>query len=158
MGRREFIVPGAATLATASAGGPSTARINHQRSRAMYDVIIIGGSYAGLAAALQLVRARRRVLILDAGQRRNRFAGHSHGFLGQDGQPPGAIAAKGKAEVLAYPTVTWKDALAAQAVRTPDGFVVRAGGGEVHGKRLILATRVVDELPALPRPAARWGT
>jgi len=101
----------------------------------MYDVIIIGGSYAGLAAALQLVRARRRVLILDAGQRRNRFAAHSHGFLGQDGQPPGAIAAKGKAEVLAYPTVTWKDALAAEAVRTPDGFVVRAGGDEFRGKR-----------------------
>ena len=49
----------------------------------MYDVIIIGGSYAGLAAAMQLVRARRRVLILDACQRRNRFAGHSHGFLGR---------------------------------------------------------------------------
>src|SRR5690242_14981054 len=121
MRRREFIVLGAATLATACAGGPSKARIHNQRSRAMYDVIIVGGSYAGLAAALQLVRARRSVLILDAGQRRNRFAGHSHGFLGQDGQPPGAIAAKGKAEVLAYPTVTWKDALATEAVRVPDG-------------------------------------
>ena len=123
----------------------------------MYDVIIIDGSYAGLAAALQLVRARRRVLILDGGQRRNRFASHSHGFLGQDGQPPGAIAAKGKAEVLAYPTVTWKDALAAEAVRTPDGFVVRAGGDEFRGKRLILATGVVDELPAVPGLEERWG-
>src|SRR5213075_372741 len=132
-------------------------RINHERSLAMYDVIIIGGSYAGLAAALQLVRARRRVLILDAGQRRNRFAGHSHGFLGQDGQPPWAIAAKGKAEVLAYPTVTWKDALAAEAVRTQDGFVVRAGGDEFRGKRLILATGVVDELPAVPGLEERWG-
>ena len=54
----------------------------------MYDVIIIGGSYSGLAAALQLARARRTVLIIDTGERRNRFAGHSHGFLGQDGQPP----------------------------------------------------------------------
>src|SRR5206468_9964042 len=116
----------------------------------MYDVIIIGGSYSGLAAALQLARARRTILIIDTGQRRNRFAGHSHGFLGQDGQPPAAIAAKGKAEVLAYPTATWKDALAAEAVRTPDGFVVRAGGDEFHGKRLILATGVVDVLPAVP--------
>jgi thioredoxin reductase len=123
----------------------------------MYDVIIIGGSYAGLAAAMQLVRARRRVLVLDAGQRRNRFAAHSHGFLGQDGQPPGTIAAKGKAEVLAYPTVTWKDALATEAVRAPDGFVVRAGGDEFHGKRLILATGVVDELPAVPGLEQRWG-
>ena len=52
-----------------------------------YDVIIVGGSYAGMAAALQLVRARRSVLMIDAGERRNRFASHSHGFLGQDGVP-----------------------------------------------------------------------
>ncbi|WP_447602618.1 NAD(P)/FAD-dependent oxidoreductase [Nitrospira sp. Nam80] len=123
----------------------------------MYDVIIIGGSYAGLAAALQLVRARRRVLILDAGQRRNRFAHHSHGFLGQDGQPPEAIAAKGRSEVLAYPTVTWREALATEARPISDGFVVRAGSDEHEGKRLILATGVVDELPPIPGLAERWG-
>jgi thioredoxin reductase len=123
----------------------------------MYDVIIIGGSYAGLAAALQLARARRKVLVLDTGERRNRFAGHSHGFLGQDGQPPGAIAAKGKAEVLAYPTVTWKGALATEAMRAPDGFVVRAGSDEFRGKRLILATGVVDDLPSIPGLSERWG-
>ena len=66
----------------------------------MFDVIIIGGSYAGLAAALQLGRARRHVLIIDGGQRRNRLARHSHGFLGQDGQPSEVIAAKGRSEVL----------------------------------------------------------
>lgn len=123
----------------------------------MYDVIIIGGSYAGLAAALQLVRARRHVLIIDAGQRRNRFAHHSHGFLGQDGQPPEAIAAKGRSEVLAYPTVTWREALATEARFVSDGFVVRAGSDEHRGKRLILATGVVDELPAIPGLAERWG-
>src|SRR3954471_6998384 len=73
----------------------------------MHDVIIVGGSYAGLAAALQLGRARRSVLVLDGGQRRNRFVSVSHGFLGQDGASPDEIAAKGKAEVLAYPTVEW---------------------------------------------------
>ena len=123
----------------------------------MYDVIIIGGSYAGLAAALQLVRARRHVLIVDAGQRRNRFAHHSHGFLGQDGQPPEAIAAKGRSEVLAYPTVTWREALATEARSVSDGFVVRAGSDEHRGKRLILATGVVDEFPAIPGLAERWG-
>jgi thioredoxin reductase len=123
----------------------------------MHDVIIIGGSYAGLAAALQLARARRRVLILDAGQRRNRFAGHSHGFLGQDGQPPEAIAARGRADVLAYPTVTWRDARATEAVSTPDGFLVRASGEEFRSKRLIVATGVIDELPAVPGLADRWG-
>ena len=123
----------------------------------MYDVIIIGGSYAGLAAALQLVRARRHVLIVDAGQRRNRFAHHSHGFLGQDGQPPEAIVAKGRSEVLAYPTVTWREELATEARSVSDGFVVRAGSDEHRGKRLILATGVIDELPAIPGLVERWG-
>ena len=123
----------------------------------MYDAIIIGGSYAGLAAALQLGRARRRVLIVDSGQRRNRFASHSHGFLGQDGQPPAAIAVKGRAEVLAYPTVTWREALASAASSIQDGFVVRVDGEELRGKRLILAMGVTDELPALPGLADLWG-
>jgi thioredoxin reductase len=123
----------------------------------MDDVIIIGGSYAGLAAALQLGRARRRVLVLDAGQRRNRFARHSHGFLGQDGQPPDAIAAKGRSEVLAYPTVGWREATATEARPIPGGFLVRTGSEEHRGKRVILATGVVDELPAIPGLAERWG-
>lgn len=62
-----------------------------------HDVIVVGGSYSGMAATLQLVRARRSVLVIDAGQRRNRFASHSHGFLGQDGVPPGEIAANARA-------------------------------------------------------------
>lgn len=50
-----------------------------------FDVIIVGGSYAGISAGMQLARARRRVLVMDTGLRRNRFARASHGFLGQDG-------------------------------------------------------------------------
>ena len=72
-----------------------------------HDVIIIGGSYAGLAAGLQLARARRRVLVIDAGMRRNRFAGNSHGFLTQDGTAAAEIAAKGRSQLLAYDTVEW---------------------------------------------------
>lgn len=59
----------------------------------MQDVIVVGGSYAGMAAALQLLRARRSVTIVDEGLQRNRFASHSHGFLGQDGVDPATIAA-----------------------------------------------------------------
>jgi len=124
----------------------------------MYDVIIIGGSYSGLAAALQLARARRTVLIIDTGERRNRFAGHSHGFLGQDGQPPAAIQAKGKAEVLAYSTVKCLDARATQATRIRDGFQVTAGGETFEARRLILATGVSDQLPDIPGLKERWGT
>ncbi len=67
------------------------------------DVAIVGGSYAGLSAALQLARARRSVVIIDAGLRRNRFAETSHGFLSRDGEAPSAIAESGRRQLLAYP-------------------------------------------------------
>lgn len=123
----------------------------------MYDVIIIGGSYAGLAAALQLGRARRSVLVIDAGQRRNRAAAHSHGFLGQDGVSPAEIQAKGRAEVLAYPTVSWLDGSVDSVARSEDGFVARIGERVLSCRRLILATGVIDELPAIPGLRERWG-
>jgi thioredoxin reductase len=123
----------------------------------MHDVVIVGGSYAGMAAALQLGRARRSVLVFDAGQRRNRFASHSHGFLGQDGQSPEAIAAKGRAEVLAYPTVKWIDAAVREATRIAGGFVVRTAEQEYQSRRLILALGVGDELPQIPGLRERWG-
>ena len=72
-----------------------------------YDVMVIGGSYAGMAAALQLLRARRSVLIVDAGKRRNHAAAHSHGFLGQDGVDPAELARVARLQLMAYPTLTW---------------------------------------------------
>jgi thioredoxin reductase len=124
----------------------------------MYDIIVVGGSYAGISAALQLARARRRVLIVDAGIRRNRFATHSHGFLGQDGRDPAEIAATARAEVLAYPTVTWIDGIATDAHATTDGFAVRLVSGEQHeARRLVLAAGVVDDLPDIPGVAEHWG-
>ena len=123
----------------------------------MHDVIIIGGSYAGLAAALQLGRARRRVLVLDAGQRRNRFATSSYGFLGSDGRSPDEIAARGRADVAAYPTVTFREGRVTEIRAIEGGFSARAGDDEHRGKRIILATGVVDQMPAIPGIAERWG-
>lgn len=124
----------------------------------MDEVIVVGGSYAGIAAALQLVRARRRVLLVDAGVRRNRRAAHSHGFLGQDGRDPAEIAAKGRAEVLAYPTARWVDASAESVAREGDAFAVTVATGERFvAERLILALGVIDDLPDLPGVAERWG-
>lgn len=123
-----------------------------------FDVAVIGGSYAGMSAAMQLARARRRVLVVDAGSRRNRFAAASHGFLGQDGRSPGAIAALGKQQLLAYPTVRWLDGSAVLAESVEGGFRVRMQAGmEVLARQLILAMGVVDELPAIPGLAERWG-
>jgi thioredoxin reductase len=123
----------------------------------MIDVIIIGGSYAGLSAALQLGRTRSQVLILDAGQRRNRFARHSHGFLGHDGQSPEAIIAKARAEVLAYPTVTLREGLVTEIQVIPGGFSARTGNEIFLGKRVIVASGIKDELPAVPGLQERWG-
>lgn len=123
----------------------------------MLDVIIVGGSYAGLAAAIQLGRARRSVLIVDAGQRRNQRAQHAHGFLGQDGVPPGAIVEKGRAEALAYPTVSHRQASVTAMRVLPEGFSVEVEGEMLRARRLILATGVVDVLPEIPGLRERWG-
>ncbi|GAB4187862.1 MAG: hypothetical protein Fur005_49480 [Roseiflexaceae bacterium] len=117
----------------------------------MYDVIIIGGSYAGMAAALQLARARRSVCVIDAGQRRNRFASSSHGVLGQDGVAPAEIANNAKAQLLRYPTATWRTGTVTRAEKTQDFFTVSTEQAErIVAQRLILATGVTDELPAIP--------
>ena len=123
----------------------------------MHDVIIIGGSYAGLSAALQLGRARRSVLILDAGERRNRYAAHAHGFLGRDGAAPADIAAEGRAEVLKYKTVAFREASVKEARPTHGGFAVCLGDESVRAKRLILATGVADQLPDVPGLQEAWG-
>ena len=123
-----------------------------------FDAIVIGGSYAGLSAALQLARARRRILVVDAGQRRNRFAGESHGFLTRDGHMAAAIAQAGRMDVAAYDTVEWIDGSAVDARPDGDGFTVDLDGGEqVRGRRLVLATGVRDELPPIEGLAERWG-
>jgi len=123
-----------------------------------FDAIVIGGSYAGQSAALQLARARRSILVIDGGHRRNRFADAAHGFLGQDGRPPGAIAAAARTQLMAYPTVEWIDGEAKTAACTADGFeVATAGTTRYRGRRIILATGVVDRLPQIPGLAERWG-
>jgi thioredoxin reductase len=97
-----------------------------------HDVVIVGGSFAGLSAALQLARARRHILVVDSGQLRNRFAQLSHGFFGQDGKPPSAILAIARAQLLSYPTVRFAEALATHASRTDHEFSVELDGGEIH--------------------------
>lgn len=124
----------------------------------MFDAIIVGGSYAGMAAALQLARARCTVLVLDTGLRRNRFAKTSHGVLGLDGKAPSEIAGNAKAQLLKYPNLTWLDEPAVQAEAADGYFLVHTEKGEaLKAKRLILATGVTDELPKVPGLAERWG-
>lgn len=123
-----------------------------------YDVIVIGGSYAGMAAALQLVRARKSVLVIDAGERRNRFASHSHGFLGHDGVDPGDIAVNARRQLEAYPTLSWRDVRAQGVSGQVDDFTVTTSDGESHrGRRILLGIGVADQLPPIAGLSERWG-
>lgn len=123
-----------------------------------YDAVIIGGSFAGLSAALYIARARRSVSIIDAGSPRNRNAAHSHGFFTQDGREPGAMLAAARSQVAAYPTVTFIEGKAVRAVKEQGSFYVGLATGEgFECARLVLAFGISDELPAIPGLAERWG-
>jgi thioredoxin reductase len=123
-----------------------------------YDVIIIGGSFAGLSAALQLARARRRILVLDSGEPRNRFAQFAHGLFGHDGQPPSAILANARSQLLSYGTVAFVEGLASHAGKAGEKYAVTVAGGTVHtASRLILATGVSDDLSTISGLRERWG-
>ena len=122
------------------------------------DAIVVGGSFAGISAALQLARARRRIAVVDAGAPRNRFTDASHGFFGHDGRAPLDLIAQARQQLLAYPTVRFVAAQALEAAAQGDGFALTLDNGErLLGRRLLLATGVRDLLPGLPGLAERWG-
>lgn len=124
----------------------------------MNDVIIIGGSFAGLAAALQLGRARRKVIVLDTGRPRNRFAGHSHGLLGHDHTPPLDILAAARQQLTRYPTVRLVNARAEKISGVIDDFCVVTDDHEsLKARRVILSYGVADQMPDVPGFAESWG-
>ncbi|EKF59018.1 hypothetical protein QWE_12228 [Agrobacterium albertimagni AOL15] len=123
-----------------------------------YDAVVVGGSFAGLSAAMQLTRARRRVLLVDAGKPRNRFAEASHGFLGQDGVAPADILQLGLQQLARYPNFTLLEGEAALAERCLGGFrLAMADGAVIEASVLVLALGVTDTLPSIPGLAERWG-
>jgi len=130
--------------------------MNHNTSN-HWDVIVIGGGSAGLSAALMLGRARRRVLVLDAGAPRNRFAAHMHGMLGRDGTSPLALLADGRREVESYGVVV-RSASVVRTCSTERGFTVETDdGGTADARKLLVATGARDELPDVPGLAEFWG-
>lgn len=124
----------------------------------LYDVIIIGGSYAGLSAAMALGRSLRSVLIIDSGAPCNRQTPHSHNFITQDGERPADIAAKAKEQVLAYNTVRFLNGHAVNATKNDKGFVVTtADAQQFESKKLVLASGIKDQMPGIKGFAECWG-
>jgi thioredoxin reductase len=123
-----------------------------------YDVIVVGGSFAGLSAAMQMARGRLKVCVIDAGKPRNRFAEQSHGFFGQDGAPPLAMIAQARDKVLAYPNVTFVEGIATKVSGSNGAFTVLVNDAQrVEAKKLVLAHGVIDRLPEIPGLQERWG-
>jgi len=123
-----------------------------------YEVVVIGGGTAGLSAALVLGRARRRTLVVDAGEPRNAPAAHMQGYLSRDGMPPAEFLAEGRREIEAYGVELVRDR-AVDVVRDGAGEfdVTLADEGTVHARRLVVTTGLVDELPPVPGVAERFG-
>ena len=123
-----------------------------------HDAVIVGGAFAGLAAATYLARARRRVCVIDAGRPRNRFAAASHGFLGSDGSEPASILARARTQLAAYPGITFIAGEATDATARGDGFTVAlANGEEIAARKAILAFGLRDMLEPIPGLQERWG-
>jgi thioredoxin reductase len=127
-------------------------------SREEYDVAVIGGGAAGLSAALVLSRARRNVLVIDAGEPRNAPASHMHGYLSRDGFPPSQLLACGREEVSRYGGQIEGGRVTRLVPDMGPGFsVLLAGGERVSARRVLVTTGLRDVLPDVPGLAERWA-
>lgn len=123
-----------------------------------FDVIIIGGSYAGLSAGMALGRSLRNVLIIDSGKPCNRQTPHSHNFITQDGKTPKEISSLAKEQVFKYETVKFCDGIVVKTSKNSVGFEVETENGDMfQAKKLILASGVKDIMPDIPGFAECWG-
>lgn len=124
----------------------------------IFDVIIIGGSYAGLAAAMALGRALKQVLVIDSHQPCNRQTPHSHNFLTQDGKTPAEISALARQQVEQYDGVHFYKGLAIKGTKLAPGFAIETATGEsFEARKLIFATGIKDLLPEIPGFSDCWG-
>ena len=157
--RREFLKQGTIVLTgTLLPVSLLTKKNKIMKQPTNFDVIIIGGSYAGLATAMALGRALRNVLVIDGGNPCNKQTPHSHNFLTNDGKTPKEIASLAKQQVRNYGTVSFLDGLASAGIQTKAGFEVNTQAGEFFtGRKLIFATGIKDIMASIPGFAESWG-
>jgi thioredoxin reductase len=160
MTRREIIKKGGIALTALALPFPLTSfsKINPMTKNKNFEVIIIGGSYSGLSAAMALGRALRNVLIIDSGLPCNRHTPRSHNFITQDGEQPNEIAEKSKKQTLKYETIKFVNDLALNAKKTENGFAITTKKGEEYtAKKIIFATGVKDIMPEIKGFSECWG-
>ena len=160
MKRRHFIKTGS-TVALGLPLLPNTLifkKINSINMKREFEVLVIGGSYAGLSAAMALGRSLRQVLVIDSSLPCNRFTPHSHNFITHDGATPAEITRQARQQVERYDSVHFHKELAVEGKKTEAGFEIKTQAGEVFfGKKLIFATGIRDLLPDMPGLAECWG-
>ena len=117
-------------------------------SEKLYDVIIVGGSYAGLSAAMSLGRSRRNVLVVDSGDPCNKQTPYSHNFITKDGSTPSSIAVEAKSQVLKYDTVEILNGRVVFGFKENNKFRIKLeSGGEFQSKKLLFTTGLKDIMP-----------
>ena len=160
MQRRKFIRQSGLAIVAFSLPFPLTkiSKDNKMKDNKKYDVIIIGGSYSGLASAMALGRALKKVLIIDGGKPCNAQTPHSHNFLTQDGKTPSEIAMLAKQQVEKYDTITFFKGFATTGTKTANGFEIQVTTGETfQANKLIFATGIKDEMPNIEGFSDCWG-
>ncbi|SIS47015.1 Thioredoxin reductase [Zobellia uliginosa] len=123
-----------------------------------FEVIIIGGSYAGISTAMSLGRSLRDTLIIDAGKPCNRQTPHSHNFLTQDGSTPEEISKIAKSQLSKYDRVKFYKGLAVSGKRIKKGFeITTSKGDKFSAKKLVFATGIKDIMPNINGFSECWG-
>lgn len=158
VGRRKFLQQFGILTAAAIPHFPMDSIVNSKRMKEKFDAIIVGGSYAGLSAAMALGRALRSVLIIDGGKPANRFTPYSHNFITHDGKRPDEIATLARQQIEKYPSVKQVQGFVVSAEKVDHEFFIRLDSGvQYTSTKLIFATGIVDLMPNIPGFADCWG-
>lgn len=158
--RRDFLKTSTLALTGMILADPLWAfsKLEHTTANADFDVLIIGGSYAGLSAAMTLGRSLQKVLIIDSGSPCNQQTPQAHNFITHDGQRPKVITNAAKTQVLKYPTVTFLNDMVSAGRKIDNGFEIGTEKGQLFkARKLVLATGIKDLLPAIKGISECWG-
>ncbi len=131
--------------------------MTNTQAESSFDVVIVGGGPGGLAAALTLGRARKRVLLCDAGPRRNAAAEHIHNFVTRDGTPPEEFRQIGREQLVSYPSVSVRDVGVESISGSRGRFRVELSNASVEARRILLCTGMIDELLPIEGFGELWG-